>query len=68
MKLNSGESADVQGFFPIGGTYTAGTDSWKMTVEQFSSSTTTNITNDSYFNINREMFLDNPNIIISPNF
>ena len=68
MKLNSGESADVQGFFPIGGTYTASTDSWKMTVEQFSNSTTTNITNDSYFNINREMFLDNPNIIISPNF
>tara|TARA_R100000149_G_scaffold27080_1_gene10431 strand:- start:3054 stop:5507 length:2454 start_codon:yes stop_codon:yes gene_type:complete len=68
MKLNSGESADVQGFFPIGGTYTASTDSWKMTVEQFSSSTTTNITNDSYFNVNREMFLENANIIISPNF
>ena len=68
MKLNSGESTDLQGFFPIGGTYTAATDSWKMTVEQFSSSTTTNITNASYFNINREMFLDNPNIIISPNF
>ena len=68
MKLNSGESADVQGFFPIGGTYTAGTDSWKMTVEQFSSSTTTNITNDSYFNVNREVFLENANIIISPNF
>tara|TARA_Y100001973_G_C5208730_1_gene343664 strand:- start:735 stop:3188 length:2454 start_codon:yes stop_codon:yes gene_type:complete len=68
MKLNSGASTDLQGFFPIGGTYTAATDSWKMTVEQFSSTTTTNITNASYFNINREMFLDNPNIIISPNF
>ncbi len=68
MKLNSGESADVQGFFPVGGTYTAATDSWKMVVEQFSSSTTTNITNDSYFNINRDMFLENPNIIVSPNF
>jgi len=68
MKLNSGESADVQGFFPIGGTYTAATDSWKMTIEQFSINTKTNLTNNSFFNINRELFLENPNIIVSPYF
>jgi len=68
MKLNSGESADVQGFFPIGGTYTAATDSWKMTIEQFSVNTTANVTNTSYYNTNEEWFLENPNIITSPYF
>ena len=68
MKLNSGESSDLQAFFPIGGTYTAGTDSWKMVVEQISSNTTTNIDNDSYINVDRDLFFENPNIIISPNF
>ena len=68
MKLNSGESADVQGFFPIGGTYTAATDSWKMTIEQFSINTTANVTNTSYYNTNEEWFLENPNIITSPYF
>lgn len=68
MKLNNGESADVQGFFPIGGTYTAATDSWQMTIEQFSSNTTANITNTSYANTNEEWFLENPNILTSPYF
>ena len=68
MKLNSGESANVQGFFPIGGTYTAATDSWKMTIEQFSTNTTTNVTNTSFVNTNEEWFLENPNILTSPYF
>lgn len=68
MKLNDGESADLQGFFPIGGTYTAVTDSWKMTIEQFSVNTTSNVTNTSYQDVNTEWFHQNPNIITSPYF
>jgi len=68
MKLNDGESADLQGFYPIGGTYTAVTDSWKMTIEQFSVNTTSNVTNTSYQNVNEEWFLENPNILTSPYF
>ena len=68
MKLNDGESADLQGFFPIGGTYTASTDSWKMTIEQFSLNTTANVTNTSYQNTNEDWFLENPNILTSPYF
>jgi hypothetical protein len=39
-----------------------------MTIEQFSINTKTNLTNNSFFNINRELFLENPNIIVSPYF
>jgi hypothetical protein len=39
-----------------------------MTIEQFSTNTTANITNTSFANTNEEWFLENPNIITSPYF
>ena len=36
--------------------------------KQFSINTETNLSNDSSVNMNSEMFLDNPNIIVSPYF
>ena len=67
MKLNSGESADLQGFFPVGGTYTAVTDSWKMVAEQLSINTETNLTNGSSNIFLVDWFIDNPNILMYTN-
>ena len=68
MKINNGASADLQGFFPTGGTYTAGTDSWRMTVEQFSINTESNLLNASNNIFLVDWFLDNPNVLLEPNF
>jgi len=68
MRLSDTASEDAQGFMPVGGSYTAATDTWHMTVQQIDINTESNITDESYHDFNQEWFINNPNILIDPNF
>ena len=64
MRLNNDASDDIRGFFPIGGTYTAMTNTWHFHLQQMDINTETNIQDDSYIEPNFEPFENNPNILI----
>jgi len=63
MRLNETASDDIVGFFPIGGTYTAMTNTWHMHLQQMDDNTESNIQDDSYYEQNNDPFINNPNIL-----
>lgn len=64
MRLNETMADDIRGFFPIGGTYTAMTNTWHMHLQQMDINTETNISDDTYFEADFGPFENNPNILI----
>lgn len=65
MRLNETMPDDIRGFFPLGGTYTAMTNTWHMMLQQMDINTETNIIDDSYIELNSEPFENNPNLLIT---
>jgi len=68
MRLNENQSDDIKGFFPTGGTYTAVTNTWHLTVQQMDLNTETNIVDSSHNVYNNEPFMNNPNILFDVDF
>lgn len=68
MRLNENQSDDIKGFFPTGGTYTAVTNTWHLTVQQMDLNTETNIVDSSHNVYNDEPFINNPNIFLQVDF
>ena len=67
MRLNDGADDDIHGFFPIGGTYTAMTNTWNFTLQQMDINTETNLNDASFNEYNDEPFMNNPNFFIQFN-